>query len=172
MLPPHDVLVDESTLAARVRELACEIETRLPGRDVLLVGVLTGSFVFVADLSRELARLGTDVRVELAWTSLYEGDGRPGGEVRLVRDIASDARGRSVLLVDDVLDSGRTLAFLKERLADREPAWLATCVLLAHRRSAHAADFVGFEAPDGWVFGYGMDTEGDGRALPHVCLRT
>jgi hypoxanthine phosphoribosyltransferase len=169
MLPPHRVLVPEEVLAARVRELAGEVARALPEPEFVLAGVLTGSFVFVADLARELSRFGAEPRVELAWTALYNADGMPGADVRLVRDLATDVRGRPVLLVDDILDTGRTLGMLKGLLSERGPSWLRTCVLL--EKGSGRADFAGFPAPGGWVFGYGLDTEGEGRGLPYLAVK-
>lgn len=172
-LPPHDVLHDEAAIAARVQGLASAIRRDVPGEALIVVGVLTGAFVFTADLARRLAALGVDVRVELVWASLYEADARPGERVRLIRDLACEPRGKAVLVVDDILDSGRTLALVRDRIEARGPSWLKTCVLLdkpGHRLAAIRADYAGFEAPDAWVFGYGMDTEGEGRGLPYLAV--
>lgn len=172
--PPHAVLHDEAAIAARVHGLAAAIRRDLPGDSLLVVGVLTGSFVFTADLARELVRQGIEPRIELVWASLYDADGRPGERVRLLRDLEADPAGRAVLLVDDILDTGRTLALLRDRIAARGPAWLRTCVLLdkpGPRLAPVEADYAGFEAPDAWVFGYGMDTEGEGRALPYLAVQ-
>jgi hypoxanthine phosphoribosyltransferase len=170
MLPPHRVLHDETALADCVRRLAREVRADAGEEPFVLVGVLTGSFVFVADLARELSRLGAHPQVEMAWMSAYDADGRPAAEIACVRDVAVDVAGRGVLLVDDIADSGRTLRALGARLQARGPAWLRTCVLLGKRGCA--VDYAGFEAPEGWVFGYGMDTEGEGRALPWLAVRT
>lgn len=178
MLPPHEILFDEAALAARIRALARDIRREAPSDDLVVVGILQGSVVFVADLARELARLGMNPRLELVWTSLYEADGRSRPEPLLLRDLPEGPggpEGRAVLLVDDILDSGRTLAFLRDRIASRRPAWLRTCVLLdkpSGRSEPVEADFRGFLAPDAWVFGYGLDTDGEGRALPYLAARS
>ena len=175
MVPPCRVLHGEAAIRQRLRSLASEIHRELPEDSFLLVGVLTGSFVFVADLARELSRLGCDPRIELAWTALYDSDGKPNAEVRLVRDLQSDPAGRPVLLVDDILDTGRTLSMLRDRITARGPSWLRTCVLLdkpGRPAGAIQPDFWGFHAPSEWVFGYGLDTEGEGRALPDLVCRS
>jgi hypoxanthine phosphoribosyltransferase len=173
-LPPHRMLADEASIARRVDELAGEIAAALPeGLDLVVVGVLTGGFVFTADLSRALVRHGKSPRVELAWASLY-GPGNVAGErVQLIKDLPADIEGRAVLLVDDILDTGRTLALLRDRVAALRPAWLRTCLLLdkpGHRIEAITADFRGFYAPEGWIFGYGLDHDGDHRGLPFLAV--
>lgn len=174
MLPSHRILFDEETIARRVKALAEQVRRDAPREDLLVIGVLLGSQVFVTDLARELARQGLNPRLEMVWTSLYEADGRARETPRLVRDLpegAGDPAGRPVLLVDDILDSGRTLAFLRDRIASRGPSWLRTCVLLdkpSGRKVPIRADYRVFDAPEGWIFGYGLDTDGEGRALPYL----
>jgi hypoxanthine phosphoribosyltransferase len=168
---PHRVLFDEATLATRVTELAAEIRAELAGKDVVLVGVLTGSFVFLADLARDLARGGLQPEIDFAAAAHYGNGPETTGSVQILRKPPTDVRGRPVLLVDDILDTGYTLAHLKRYLATLEPAWLRTCVLLDKRERrcvTFDADYVGFCIPDLWVFGYGLDSSGQGRALPYV----
>ena len=160
-------------LAARVSELAVEIARALPARDPLVIGLLRGSFVFLADLGRALVREGIDPEIDMEWVTRYVGDER-AGEVRTIRDVESRVAGRVVLLVDDIVDTGLTLSHVHARLAARSPLWLATCVLLDKRGARQVPfepEFRGFDAPDEWVFGYGLDTNNFGRSLPHLATK-
>lgn len=168
---PGTVLISEDALQHRVAELAVEVSAALPDREPILVGLLTGSFVFVADLGRELSRLGVHPQIEFIETTHYGAGRRPTGRVELRRPLQRDVRGRAVLLVDDILDSGRSLTKAMEHASEREPAWLRSCVLLdktARREVPIRADHVGFQIPDSWVIGYGLDDDGRYRELPHV----
>lgn len=172
--PPHRVLIAEARLHARIAELAGEIASDLPVRDPLVVGLLRGSFIFMADLCRALARHDVDAEIDMAWVTRYSSDEQQG-DLRVIRDVESRVEGRAVLLIDDIVDSGLTLHHVHAKLAARSPAWLATCVLLDKRdarRVAFEPEYRGFDAPDEWVFGYGLDTNGFGRSLPHVAVRT
>lgn len=168
------MLIDEETLARRVASLAAELHARCPpDAPLLLLGLLDGSFVFLADLARALARRGLDPRVELARTSLYGGAREASRDVAVLHDSREPLTGVAVVLVDDILDTGRTLATMVERTRARDPLWLASCVLLdkpARRQVKIAADFTGFEVPDAWVLGYGLDHAGAGRGLPYVAV--
>ena len=173
--PHHRILVAEDEIAARIAALAREIAGDVPSTHPLVVGLLRGSFVFLADLVRELSRQGLDPEVELAWTSRYAADMRPAEELRVVQDVAAEIEGRTVLLVDDIVDTGETLAVMRERLLARRPSWLRTCVLLdkSSARSVQVpVDYRGFEVPGTWVFGYGLDHDGHGRGLPYLAERT
>jgi hypoxanthine phosphoribosyltransferase len=167
----HHVLLSEAEIAGRVNELAEAIRAELPSPALLVVGLLTGSFVFVADLVRAMSRLGLEPRVDFLGVSHYGPGTESDGVVQIQKDVAADIRRRAVLLVDDILDSGLTLRLVRSHLAAREPMWLRTCVLLdkpSRRVVDMHADYVGFEVPDCWVIGYGLDCGGEGRALPYV----
>jgi hypoxanthine phosphoribosyltransferase len=167
----HRVQVAEGLIGTRVNELAEAIQRDLPSVAPLVVGLLTGSFVFVADLVRAMARLGLEPRVDFLAVSHYGPATVANGTVSILKDVAADVRRRTVLLVDDILDSGLTLQLARTHLAAREPMWLRTCVLLdkPSRRTVDIhADYVGFEVPDQWLIGYGLDCGGEGRALPYV----
>lgn len=167
----HRVLFEEQTIAARVDELAREIFQDLPDPNPILIGLLTGAFVFLADLVRALGRLGVEPQVDLMAVSHYGAMVASSGLVQIHKDSAMVLTGRSVLLVDDILDSGRTLTMVRAHLAAKGPNWLRTCVLLdkpSRRQEAIHADYVGFEVPDAWMIGYGLDAYGLGRALPYV----
>ena len=158
-------------IAARVEQLAREIAKDLPVSDPLIIGLLTGSFIFIADLVRALARLNVESRIDFMAVSHYGSATESSGLVKIVKDVTLDVSGQSVLLVDDILDTGRSLSLARDRLAARSPMWLRTCVLLdkpSRRVVPIKADYVGFDVPDVWVIGYGLDAAGEGRALPYV----
>jgi len=167
----HRVLLDEQVIATRVHQLAESIHGDLPGPDPILLGLLTGSFVFLADLARALGRRGIEPEIDFLAASHY-GDGtRSSGRVRFYKDTALDIRQRAVLLVDDILDTGHTLQVVHQRLSGRHPSWLRSCVLLdkpSRRVVKFEADYVGFTIPDVWVIGCGLDAGGQGRALPYI----
>lgn len=167
----HRIFFDERTITARVQELASRISHDLPEPTPVLIGLLTGAFVFLADLVRALSRLGIEPQVDLISVSHYGPLVASSGLVQLHKDSALDLTGRSVLLVDDILDSGRTLSMVCAHLTAKGPNWLRTCVLLdkpSRREVAICADYVGFEVPDAWMIGYGMDAYGQGRGLPYI----
>lgn len=167
----HRVLVDEQTIAARVQELARAIVADLPEPTVIMIGLLTGAFVFLADLVRALGRLGIEPQVDFMAVSHYGCSTASSGLVQIHKDSALDLKGRPVLLIDDILDSGRTLSMVRDHLVGRGPSWLRTCVLLdkpSRRQVAIHADYIGFEVPNVWIIGYGLDARGEGRGLPYV----
>ncbi|MHB2168373.1 hypoxanthine phosphoribosyltransferase [Alsobacter sp. R-9] len=163
------VLFDEDTIARRNAEIAAEIAARQP-RDLLVVAVLKGSFMFAADLIRAMHRAGLAPQVEFMHLSSYRASTVSSGAVAILRDVDSEVRDRDVLLVDDILESGRTIAFAKDLLAARG-ARVLTCVLLekpGKRAVSVEPDFVGFECPDKFVVGYGMDVAHSYRELPFI----
>jgi hypoxanthine phosphoribosyltransferase len=167
----HRVLFDERTIAARVEALAVDIQADLPNATPVVIGLLTGSYVFVADLLRATARLGIEPLVDFMAVSHYGGAQQARGEARILKDVSLNVRGRAVLLVDDILDSGTTLLCARDHLSNQRPSWLRSCVLLdkpSRRVVDIHADYVGFVIPDVWVIGYGLDSAGEGRALPYV----
>jgi hypoxanthine phosphoribosyltransferase len=172
-MPPSQrirVLYDEATIAARNAEMAAVIAADSPA-DLLVVAVLKGSFMFVADLIRAMHRAGMAPQVEFVHLSSYRAATISSGQVEILRDVQSDVRGRQVLLVDDILESGRTLAFAKDLLAARGAAKVSSAVLLEKpgKRAVNIkADYVGFECPDYFVVGYGMDVAHSYRQLPYV----
>ncbi len=164
------VLYDEATIARRNEEMAKAIAATAPA-DLLVVAVLKGSFMFVADLIRAMHRVGMAPQVEFVHLSSYRAATVSSGQVEILRDVQSDVRGREVLLVDDILESGRTLAFAKDLLAARGAAKVSSVVLLEKpgKRAVNiVADHVGFECPDYFVVGYGMDVAHSYRQLPFV----
>lgn len=164
------VLYDEASIARRNDEMARDIAATAPA-DLLVVAVLKGSFMFVADLIRAMHRAGMAPQVEFVHLSSYRDAMASAGQVEILRDVQSDVRGRTVLLVDDILESGRTLAFAKDLLAARGAAKVSTAVLLEKpgKRAVNVSpDYVGFECPDYFVVGYGMDVAHAYRQLPYV----
>ncbi len=168
--PTVSIRFSSAEIAARVDVMADELAAQLPP-DTLVVSVLKGSFVFAADLIRALSRAGADWSMDFLTLSSY-GDGTEStGRVKIVRDIVDDVRNRDVLLIDDILESGFTLTFarnlMKERGAHR--VWVCTLLDKPHkRRTELKADFVGFEAGDEFVVGYGLDWAHRFRGLPYI----
>ena len=168
--PKINVLYDAETIARRVQELARDIAAA-EFENLLVVAVLKGSFIFTADLLRAMYAAGMAPEVEFTSLSSYRDATVSSGQVSIVRDIESDVSNRSVLLIDDILESGRTLAFAKDLMVARKALQVKTCVLLdkpKHRIADIEADFIGFECPDQFVVGYGMDMAHAYRELPFV----
>lgn len=164
------VLYAEEAIARRNEEMAQEIAAAFPS-DLLVVAVLKGSFMFVADLIRAMHRAGMAPQVEFVHLSSYRAATISSGQVEILRDVQSEVRGREVLLVDDILESGRTLAFAKDLLAARGASKVSSAVLLEKpgKRAVNiTADYIGFECPDYFVVGYGMDVAHSYRQLPYV----
>ncbi|MCR9237005.1 MAG: hypoxanthine phosphoribosyltransferase [Alphaproteobacteria bacterium] len=165
-----DVLFDAETLAARNDALAIDIAKN--GHDNLLViAVLKGSFIFAADLVRSMHKAGMSPEIEFITLSSYGADTTSSGTVRVVRDIETDVAGRNVLLIDDILESGRTISFAKNLMLERGAASAEIAILLdktGKRVADITAEYVGFECPDYFVVGYGMDVAHAFRELPFV----
>ena len=160
------VLLSEETISKRVDELARQISVDYAGKgDVLLVGVLKGSFIFLADLSRKLT---IPRRVDFIAVSSYGDKTVSSGSVRLVLDLRGDIRDRHVLIVEDIVDTGTTLAYLLELLRLRGPASVKTCAFLRKSKGGPPVDYVGFEIADDWVVGYGLDYADAYRTLPFI----
>jgi hypoxanthine phosphoribosyltransferase len=170
-LPPEidKILLDEATIAARVSELAGRIdEDYAQLGSLVLVGVLKGAFVFLADLAR---RLRVPHQIDFIALSSYDRGSVSSGEVRLLMDTRVNLTGRHVLIVEDIVDTGYTLHYLLRGFHARLPASLRSCVLLSKpglRQIDVAIDYLGFEIPDVWVVGYGLDYDERFRTLPFV----
>ncbi len=165
-----DELFSADAIAKRVDEMGREIATRVD-RDCMVIAVLKGSFVFSADLIRSLHRAGMRPRIDFLTLSSYGEGTESSGTVQITRDITDDVRGVDVLLVDDILESGRTLAFAKKFLEERGAKSVSLCVFLNkpnRRKMAIEADHVGFNCPDQFVVGYGLDYAHYYRELPFV----
>jgi hypoxanthine phosphoribosyltransferase len=164
------VLFDVERIAQRNSELAQEIAAT-KFENLLVVAVLRGSFVFAADLIRALHHAGMSPQIEFIQLSSYRKGTTSSGQVEIVRDIDSDVKARDVILIDDILESGRTLAFAKDLLMARGAKSVRTCVLLdkKNKRAVNIdADYTGFDCPDLFVVGYGMDVAHSFRELPFV----
>ena len=163
-------LFDEESIARRVDELARDIAARLPA-DLMIVGLLKGSFVFMADLVRALSRQGAAPQVEFMRLSSYGLGMASAGEVHLLGDVPGDVAGRKVLLVDDIADTGHSLAYARALLAQRGVAQIFTCALIdkASRRKVEVPlDFVGFTIGNQFIAGYGIDYAERCRELPCI----
>ena len=165
------IVFDADAIRRRVVELGAEITAAYTDGDLLLLGLLKGSFVFLADLAREVRR---PLHVDFLVASSYGSGTVSRGAVELVYDPNTPLRGKHIVLVEDIVDSGRTLARLCDRLAAREPRSLEVCALLHKRVAQHfprPVRFVGFDAPGAFLVGYGLDHAEDFRHLPYIaCL--
>jgi hypoxanthine phosphoribosyltransferase len=161
------VLIGEERLARRVKSLAREIERDCRGRELVVVSLLNGTVLFLADLIRHL---NLPLRLDFIGVSSY-GVGTESGDLVFTKELRLDVRGRNVLLLDDILDTGNTLSRVKSKLRALKPRRLRTCVLLdkpARRTQPVQADYVGFEVPNLFVVGYGLDFAERYRNLPFV----
>jgi hypoxanthine phosphoribosyltransferase len=163
------VLISEAQIRARVAELSAQIshDYREAG-ELMMVGILKGSFIFLADLARALT---IPRRVDFLSISSYGMRGNKAGALRLILDLREPIRNRHVLVVEDIVDTGHTLGYLLEMLAARHPASLKTCALVtkpSRRERDVPLEYVGFEIPDAWVVGYGLDYKDRYRTLPYI----
>jgi hypoxanthine phosphoribosyltransferase len=168
-----DIRFSADEIAQRVDALATEIAAKLPP-DVLIVAVLKGSFVFTADLIRALSRHGIDWPMDFITLSSYGAATASSGTVRLTRDVNEDVAGRTILLIDDILESGRTLSFARDLFLQRGASHVWLCALLdkpARRVAAIEADFAGFRIGDEFVVGYGLDHAHRHRGLPYIGVK-
>jgi len=172
-LPAHRVVthIAENELRARVVALVDEISEHIQNEQLVIVGVLRGSFMFLADLVRELHPRGLHPCIDFMTLQSYGSATESSGNVRITKDISVDLTGKTVLLVDDILDSGRTLRFAVRHVENKGAAHILTCCLLdkpARRAIDVKADFIGFEIPDTFVVGYGLDYDSHYRELPYL----
>jgi hypoxanthine phosphoribosyltransferase len=167
--PQPSVLLSAEQIARRVQELSRQISRDYAAAgELVMVGVLRGCYIFLADLSRALT---IRRRIDFIAVSAYGPKVSPSESLRLIMDVRSDLAGQHVLIVDDILDSGLTLHYLTQLLRARKPASLRTCVLL--RKPGRLLidifpDYFGFDIPDAWVVGYGLDCADQYRALPYI----
>ena len=162
------ILITEEQIQQRLDALAAEISTTYAGKELTLVGVLTGSIMFVADLLR---RLPMDLRLDHIGVSSYKGEARPHAEFVVTKALRLDVHQRHVLVIDDILDTGATLVRIREMIGPLQPLSLRFCVFL-EKQIPHASqfqpDFVAFQIPDKFVVGYGLDYRERFRNLPYV----
>ncbi|MCF7818713.1 MAG: hypoxanthine phosphoribosyltransferase [Kiritimatiellales bacterium] len=174
----HDVkeiLIDKDAIARRVDELVDAIAAASPSGNLVVIGILKGSFMFLADLLRSFHRHGVHPRIDFLTLSSYGSGTTSAGQVETIHDIREDIEGADVLLVDDILDTGLTLASTKKLLLERGAKTVRSCVLLdkkAHRSVEFEADHAGFAIADHFVVGYGLDYNNLYRELPHIAKVT
>lgn len=167
-MEPGRVLITEEEIRGRVSQLARKVSSDYRGRSATFVGILKGAFVFLSDLVREV---DFSVEVDFLGLSSYRGTAR--GESRFTRELSTDLGGKDVLLVEGIVDTGLTLSGILDSLKGRRPASIKVCALLdkTQRRKVEVKlDYVGFEIPDLFVVGYGLDFEEDYRNLPHIAV--
>lgn len=167
------MLIPRAEIARRIGDLGVEIARDLerlgPDEEVEIVAILTGSFMFLADLIR---RLPGPLRVRMVAVSSYPGRATKPRPAEILSRLPDDVAGRHVIVIDDILDSGQTLRLIRAELARRRPKSIRACVLLRKRRSAAMAEpceYVGFDIPDEFVVGYGLDFDDLYRNLPDIC---
>ncbi len=164
----EEILISEHDLNRRVTELAAEVQGYYAGQDLVLVGVLKGAIMFMTDLARQLP---LSLEMDFMAVSSYGNATQSSGVVRITKDLDGSIEGRNVLLVEDVVDSGLTLRYLLENLRSRNPASLRVCALLNKRvpRKANVTvEHIGFEIPNRFVVGYGLDFAENYRNLPYI----
>ncbi len=167
-----EILIPEADVQAKVRELGDKISSDYAGRDLVLISVLRGGFIFLADLCRAIA---LPVTIDLMAVSSYGPGARPSGVVKILKDLDESIAGREVLVIEDIIDTGLTLSYLLRNLEPRAPASLKVCVLLdkpARRIADLPIAYRGFEVPDKFVVGYGLDYRQMYRNLPFIATLT
>ena len=166
-----DILISEAEIAARLGELSQAISENYENTDQLVVvGLLRGSFVFIADLVRHL---DLPVEVDFMTVASYGNEMVSSRQVRIIQDLETSIKVRDVLMIEDIIDTGHTLSQVVNILKTREPKSLSICTLLnkpSRREVDVAIDWVGFEIPDDFVIGYGIDYAQQGRNLPHIAI--
>ncbi len=164
------VLFGRKEIAAAVRRLAAEISRDYHDKNPVLIAVLKGSFVFLADLVR---LLDFPLEIEFIRLSSYGKGKKSSGRIRVVQGLRSEVRGRHVLIIEDIVDTGLTINFLLDYLRQKKPASVRLCSLTdkpSRRKSAVAIDYLGFTVPDRFLVGYGLDWDEKFRHLPDICI--
>lgn len=166
----YDILISQEEIQKKVAELGRKITSDYAGKHLLLVGVLKGAVIFLVDLSR---CIDLPVEMDFMAVSSYGDSTETSGVVRILKDLDSPLEGRHVLIVEDIVDTGLTLSYLREYLVGRGPASLRICTLLNKRKARKAdlpIDYIGFEIDDQWVVGYGLDLAEMHRNLPYIAV--
>jgi hypoxanthine phosphoribosyltransferase len=166
--PQLKILISHNEIAEAVNRLACEIERDYQGKQPLLISVLKGSFVFMADLIRQL-----DLPLELDFVRLasYGSARESSGRVRIIQAVKTPVKGRDVLVIEDIVDTGITISFLLDYLKKKKPASLKLCALTdkpSRRRVSVPVDYLGFTVPNKFIVGYGLDCDEKFRNLPDI----
>lgn len=162
------ILYSEDELRSRVKELGCQITADYAGKNPMLISVLRGSYIFMADLTRSI---NLDLTVDFMVVSSYGAGTVSSGQVEIKKDLSDSIEGRDLIIVEDILDSGNTLYYLMDVLKARKPASIRLCTLMDkpdRRTKPITADYVGFTIPDAFIVGYGLDYGEKYRNLPYV----
>ena len=163
-----EVMIPEEKLDARIREMGAEISKAYEGKTLHLVSVLKGGVFFTCELAK---RITVPVTIDFMSVSSYGNEKSSSGIVKIVKDLDESIEGRDVMVIEDIIDSGRTLSYLMSMLQDRKPASLALCTLLdkpSRRTHEVKVDYTGFEVPDEFIVGYGLDYAQKYRNLPYI----
>jgi hypoxanthine phosphoribosyltransferase len=163
-------IIDQEEMQKRIRDLGRQITSDYEGRDLLLVGVLKGAFAFYADLARAIQ---LPLRVDFLVVTSSEDKAKRSSKVKIVSDLTVDINGQDVLLVEDIVDSGLTVSYLKRTLMAKRPRSLKVCTLLdkpERRKVKVAVDYIGFSIPNKYVVGYGLDYKNKYRNLPYIAV--
>lgn len=171
-LLPNEVLYSQEQIKKRVQELAVKISRDYEGKELIVIGVLKGAFIFMADLIRCLT---IPCRVDFVRLASYGAEAVSSGKVVMTKDIETSIKDQEILIVEDVVDTGLTLSFLINWLQERNPRSLKVCAMLdkrQRRQTPFEADYVGFTIEDGFVVGYGLDFNEKARFLPDICVMT
>jgi hypoxanthine phosphoribosyltransferase len=164
------ILFPQAAIQKRVRELAGQISGDYAGRELVVIGILKGAFIFMADLVREIS---LPCKIDFARVASYGAGSDSSGKVVMTKDIETSIKGRDILIVEDIVDTGLTLQYLVEWLKERSPNSLKICVFLdkrKRRKVSFEADYVGFTIDDGFVVGYGLDFNEQYRFFPDVYI--
>ncbi|WP_455377403.1 hypoxanthine phosphoribosyltransferase [Petrachloros mirabilis] len=163
-------IVTQEEMRARIKELGRQIATDYAGKDFVLIGVLKGAYAFYADLARAIR---IPMRVDFMIVTSYGGKAKTSGKVKIITEISEDIRGKDVLLVEDIVDSGLTVQYLIKKLSKHRPRTIKVCTLLSkpERRTVDVPlDYVGFKIPNKYVVGYGLDYQQKYRNLPYLAV--
>lgn len=163
-----ETLINEEQIKNRIKEMAKEIATRLDD-DAVVIGLLQGAFIFMADMMRALACEDKFPSTDFLWLSSY-GDERESGRLNIIADLQRSVQNKQVLLIDDVYDTGKTIIFAKEYLKAKGAKEVISCLFARKPKSKDlpSPDFIGFDLPDYYLIGYGLDDAGYGRGIPQI----
>lgn len=164
------ILVSNAEIAKRADEIAAQINADYKGKPILVVGILRGASIFLADIFK---RLEGDVELDFMSLSSYGNGTNSSGEVKMIKDLSEPVDGKNILIIEDIIDTGITLSYLIKVLEARNPESIKLCALLdkpSRRKVQLKGDYIGFEIPDEYVVGYGLDYAEKYRNLPDVCV--
>jgi len=165
---PGDVILSREQIEERASEIGQQITEDYQGKEILLVGILTGCVMWMAEIMKSIK---LDASIDFMYVSSYGSATRSSGVVKIIKDLSMDIEGRHVIIVEDIVDSGLTLDYLYQFLAGHKPASLKICAMLdkpTGRRVEIEADYIGFTAPDAFLVGYGLDANHKYRNLPYI----